>query len=185
MKTKTKSLDELAQECKQSYERWTDLHNNGCRDPCWADGVNLNLVRNHIIHYKRQMAVLYKEQGVEPPPILLRELPPRLDPEYMANADEIHQRATDIMTKISQMPEYGELKSIYPGLSPAQRKESGCQFIMNWVSRLKTAIEQDNLVVMRIHLWQADDVYEKMGEALAQAEAMPIESYQLSMFDIA
>ena len=185
MKTKTKSLDELAKECKQSYERWTELHSNGCRDPCWTDGVNLNLVRNHIIHYKRQMAALYKEQGVEPPPILLRELPPRLDPKFMANADEIRQQAADVMTKIGQMPELGELRSIYPGLSPAQRKQSGCQFLMNWISRLKSAIEQDDLVVMRIHHWQADEVYEKMGEALAQAKAMPVESYQLSMFDIA
>ena len=185
MKTKTKSLDELAQECKQSYKHWMELRQNGCRDPCWTDGVNLNLVRNHIIYYKRQMAALYKEEGVEPPPVLLRDLPPRLDPKFMANADEIRQRAADIMTKTSQMSEYGELKSIYPGLSPVQRKKSGCQFMLNWVSRLKSAIEQDDLVVMRIHLWQADDIYEKMGEALAQAKAMPVESYQLSMFDIA
>ena len=153
MKTKTKSLDELARRCKQSYERWTEIRQNGCRDPCWTDGVNLNLVRNHIIHYKRQMAALYKEQGVKPPPVLLRELPPRVDYKFMANADEIRQHAIDIMTKISQMPEYAELKSIYPGLSPIQRKKSGCQFMMNWVSRLKRATEQDELVVMRIHLW--------------------------------
>ena len=185
MKTKTKSLDELAKECKQSYERWTEIRQNGCRDPCWTDGVNLNLVRNHIIYYKRQMATLYKEQGVEPPPVLLRELPPRLDPKFMANADEIRRRATDIMTKIKEMPELNKLKVIYLRLSPVQRSQSGCQYVMNWVSRLKSAIEHDELVVMRIHIWQAEYMNEKMCEALTKAEAMPHEPYQLSLFDIA
>ena len=185
MKTKTKSLDELAKECKQSYERWTEIRQNGCRDPCWTDGVNLNLVRNHIIYYKRQMATLYKEQGVEPPPVLLRELPPRLDPKFMANADEIRQRANEIMTKIEEMPEFDELNTIYLGLSPVQKSQSGCQYVMNWVSRLKSAIEHDELVVMRIHIRQVDCVYEKMSDALAQAKAMPVETYQLSLFDIA
>ena len=31
---------------------WTFNNENGCNDPFWPDGCNLNLTRNHIISYK-------------------------------------------------------------------------------------------------------------------------------------
>lgn len=34
-------------------KHWDDLKKNGCSDPAWPDGVNLNLVRNHIIYWYR------------------------------------------------------------------------------------------------------------------------------------
>ena len=37
---------------------WRDLRENGCNDPFWPDGVNLNLVRNHIIYGLRKIAEL-------------------------------------------------------------------------------------------------------------------------------
>ncbi len=39
-------------ELRKSYEQWKDIYENGCNDPTWPDGVNLNLVRNHIIYFK-------------------------------------------------------------------------------------------------------------------------------------
>ena len=35
------------------HKHWDDLKKNGCSDPAWPDGVNLNLVRNHIIYWYR------------------------------------------------------------------------------------------------------------------------------------
>ena len=44
---KKKTMAELQEENKH----WDDLKKNGCSDPAWPDGVNLNLVRNHIIYW--------------------------------------------------------------------------------------------------------------------------------------
>lgn len=42
---------------------WHDLKANGCSDPFWPDGVNLNLVRNHIIYALRQIAEMRASDG--------------------------------------------------------------------------------------------------------------------------
>lgn len=47
-----KNKEDYREELRKSYERWKYIYENGCSDPAWPDGVNLNLVRNHIIYYK-------------------------------------------------------------------------------------------------------------------------------------
>lgn len=47
-----KNKEDYREELRKSYERWKYIYENGCSDPTWPDGINLNLVRNHIIHYK-------------------------------------------------------------------------------------------------------------------------------------
>lgn len=38
--------------------RWQRGFYNGCADPFWPDGCNLNLMRNHMIYYIDQGAVV-------------------------------------------------------------------------------------------------------------------------------
>lgn len=45
--------EQLAEVIRESHEQWKRLRENGCNDPFWTDGVNLNLVRNHIIYGRR------------------------------------------------------------------------------------------------------------------------------------
>ena len=62
--TKTKSpialINELTVSCQESYDSWKCIYNGGGSDPFWADGVNLNLVRNHIIRLPRKLKFLIK-----------------------------------------------------------------------------------------------------------------------------
>lgn len=44
---------QLREQLDAEYRRWDDLKKNGSSDPAWPDGVNLNLVRNHIIYFYR------------------------------------------------------------------------------------------------------------------------------------
>ena len=39
----------------QDRAHWEDIRVNGCHDPFWPDGTNMNLVRNHIIGFVRQL----------------------------------------------------------------------------------------------------------------------------------
>lgn len=36
-------------------KKWGDLYNYGGNDPMMSNDVNLNLVRNHIIVYKKEL----------------------------------------------------------------------------------------------------------------------------------
>lgn len=91
MKQRKVSLEELISNCEKEYALWDEIRRSGCRDPCWPDGCNLNLVRNHIISYKRQIESYCAEKSVERPPILLRELPLQISNDYMAKAEEIRE----------------------------------------------------------------------------------------------
>ena len=50
-----KNQENPLEELEKAYAQWQRLYENGGSDPFWPDGVNLNLVRNHIIYYKGQI----------------------------------------------------------------------------------------------------------------------------------
>lgn len=91
------TADQIAQletQVQQDIERWNYLRENGCNDPLWPDGVNMNLKRNHIIYGLRQIARLDQSErqlsvfdmpgmigsDVENDP----RVPPKVDDGYMA-----------------------------------------------------------------------------------------------------
>lgn len=55
MKKKPQSKDEILQEIERDFARWDQIMKEGCADPSWPDGVNLNLKRNHIIYGYRKL----------------------------------------------------------------------------------------------------------------------------------
>lgn len=81
---------------------WQDLLANGCNDPFWPDGVNMNLVRNHIIYGLRQIAELRASDGqlsmfdVPAPEVgdvmQDKRIPPMVDDGYMARDRYEHGR---------------------------------------------------------------------------------------------
>ncbi|MBO5274479.1 MAG: hypothetical protein J6I45_07695, partial [Clostridia bacterium] len=72
---------------EESYARWNQIKAEGSGDPFWEDGVNMNLVRNHIISYRRQILELVGEDNL--PDIFDREIPPEVPQNFVANADLI------------------------------------------------------------------------------------------------
>lgn len=79
------------EELEKAYAQWESLYKQGGSDPFYPDGVNLNLVRNHILYFKRQIE--------ETQPLYMnseayqRELPPQVEDGYMARAEEIRAHA--------------------------------------------------------------------------------------------
>lgn len=87
-KNKKQEID-LEERLKQDYERWEHIKEFGCSDPFWEDGANMNIVRNHIIHHKREMEEKYGADHEKYPEIYYRELPPEAYQGYMSCAAEI------------------------------------------------------------------------------------------------
>lgn len=54
MASKKEYID-YAESLAEMFNRWDNMYKNSCRDPFWADGVNLNLIRNHILYYKGEI----------------------------------------------------------------------------------------------------------------------------------
>lgn len=83
-KEKIPTAKELGEELINRYNRWKSIYESGCSDPTWEDGVNINLVRNHILIAKKNIEkflgdnfLLYPDSYFFPEPI-------KLPSEFMA-----------------------------------------------------------------------------------------------------
>lgn len=56
--TITQQIAQANADLQRDIDRWNEINQNGCNDPFWADGANMNLVRNHIIYDLRRLAEL-------------------------------------------------------------------------------------------------------------------------------
>ena len=134
------------EELEKAYAQWESLYKQGGSDPFYADGVNLNLVRNHILYFKRQIE--------ETQPLYMnseayqRELPPQVEDGYMARAEEIRAHAKDTLTAYKADPYYQYLLHHREELDDAGLKKTSIRAVLNYARSLETAIQEDDLVTM-------------------------------------
>lgn len=83
--TPEQQLNLLCRLIIRERDNWNYINENGCNDPFWPDGCNMNLTRNHIISYKRDIAELCEENGMPLPEEYFLKIPPEVDDNYMAN----------------------------------------------------------------------------------------------------
>ena len=154
-------IEIMEMQCRQSYEQWDNIFTNGCQDPFWEDGVNLNLVRNHIIYYQNRITDLCEENGYFKPEICFREPPLKVDQHYMAKKAEIEQAACNNLQDIEQNKNYLKLLAFESKLSDEQRKSVSYSAVLGYVNHLKTAILNKDHVAMRRYsngLWVIDSI---------------------------
>lgn len=93
-KTPQEQMQEAVAELVERYNRWQDLYKNGCFDPNYCDGVNLNFVRNHIYFAKRKIEKLVEEHKELsfPEEYEKIEIPQEVSNDYMANPEKSSER---------------------------------------------------------------------------------------------
>lgn len=136
-------LDKLA----KAYDQWENLQKQGGSDPFYPDGVNLNLIRNHILYYKQRIEEeqpLYKNTQM-----FQRALPPKVDDSYMARSEEIRSHAKDSLAAYLADPYYQYLIHHWEELDDEGLKKTSIRSVLNYVQGLKTAIRKDDLVSFR------------------------------------
>lgn len=84
-KTPEQELKALCKNIRQEIDHWEHINQNGCNDPFWSDGCNMNLTRNHIIYAKRQIAEICEDHGIPIPDEMHLPTPPQVDDYYMAS----------------------------------------------------------------------------------------------------
>ena len=142
-------IENPAAQLEERFARWDFLYQNGGSDPFYPDGVSLNLVRNHITYYKRQLAESLVEK--ELPEVFHRPTPPEVEDGYMARADEIRAAARLSLELYKENSHYQYLVSHAPALIGRQLKDTHVDSVLGCVSGLERAIAEDDLVTMRRH----------------------------------
>ena len=141
--------ENYARKVEERYAAWEKLHTDGGTDPGYPDGVNLNLIRNHIINYKRLMentmwALLHAE-------LFNRPLPPEVPNSYFAKPDEIRTKAKLSLERYKQDQNYLFLLSLDDSIPQKVRERAHVDAVLWYVQGLKLAIQKDDLVTMRRH----------------------------------
>lgn len=84
-RSKGPTIEDLRKVIRLSFKRWAHLKRKGSNDPGYADGVNMGLVRNHIIYDQICLRELCKTEKVRPcPPEARLKLPPIVSIDYCA-----------------------------------------------------------------------------------------------------
>lgn len=146
-----KELSKLIQELEDRFNRWEHLKIYGGQDPFWSDGCNMDLVRNHILHYKSQIKNLCEEKGLELPEIYYKDTPPEVDRDYMARTDEIRKNANRALREYKANEDYKYLVKVINRLGKRQREDTSINNVIGYCSGLESYIEKDDLVAMRRH----------------------------------
>lgn len=95
-------IKSLCNRINADTQRWININENGCWDPSWPDGTNMNLVRRHIIWSKTNIAEICIKNGLPLPEEYFSPVPPEVSDFYMANpkrADEMLIRPKVITSK--------------------------------------------------------------------------------------
>lgn len=146
-RNKTPTKEELSKILSDRYKRWEHIKENGSNDPSWADGSNMNLVRNHILYYKKQCEEFLKENDY--PEEYYLETPPGVDMNYIAREQEIRERAIMTLSQYKKDKNYKELMNIANRLSQKQKKDTNIETLIRYVVGFENAIVQNDFVAMR------------------------------------
>ena len=165
---------------KESFSSWENLYQYGGSDPFWSDGCNLNLVRNHIIYYKREIEETMS--AGQYPEIYHRETPPEVDRDYMARADEIRINAKATLESYKANPDYQFIRRHISSLRPKDERLTSISRLKNTVSGLEEAIKHGDLVTMRRFENPERDL-DSMASAAEYLREQSNKQEQISLFD--
>ena len=105
-------IAEQANDIREEEKRWDSIWKNGCSDPYWPDGTNMNLTRNHIIYAKQNIRELCRKSGESPPEEFYFPTPPVVDSNYFAKPSSSRAK------RIKSVPDWECANPEPPGKKP-------------------------------------------------------------------
>lgn len=169
---KKEKKEDLAEELAKAFARWEYLKEYGGSDPFYADGANMNLVRNHIMYYKGKMLEEYGADHEKYPEIFYRELPPEVNQNYMARAGEIKDGAAQALECYISDPGFRYLLSNRDMLTEKEAKQISLDNVLGYASGLANAIKNGVLITMRRHAGRPEGYLESFARCAAQMMKM-------------
>ena len=165
---KKKETENLTEELTKSFERWDYLREYGGSDPSYADGTNMNLVRNHIMYYKQKIMEQYGSDYEKYPEVIYRETPPEVKENYMARAGEIRDGAAQALEYYLSDPNFHYLLANKDMLTEKEAKQISLQNVLGYASGLARAIKDGDLITMRRHAGRPESYLESFAQCAAK-----------------
>lgn len=169
-------------ELKKDYEHWNDVFQNGCNDPNWVDGMNLNLIRSHISYDKRMLEAYLSQE--EMPELYFQKLPPKVNYDYIARPHEIMKKAIEYYDTCISIEGWNKLLDALDFLDSRNPEQESMRLFIQRIKWLKESIDSENYVEMRRYK-ELDDAVQKIQEFSNMLDEMELQgSEQMSLFQI-
>lgn len=139
----------LASELQAAHAKWKYVYENGGSDPFCEDGNNLNLLRNHILNYKRMCEENLSQDDY--PEEYYLDVPDKMPINFMARKDEIKQNAKTSLEIYEDNDDYRYMLSHKNSLNKKEIEQGSINNILGYVSGLQHAIDTDDYLYMRRH----------------------------------
>ena len=148
-KKKDEVQEDFVAELKSCFDDWEYMKLNGCDDPNWEDGANMNLVRNHIYYYKQKILEKFGKDNL--PEIYFKEDPPEVEEEYMAKAELIKKLAPIRLAEYKTDENFKRLQMALDVLDEKTIEKLFIDTIVGYASGLELVISEGDFVTMRNH----------------------------------
>jgi len=169
MAKKVDTLEKLTADLEREFRSWDTYYNFGGSDPFHEDGVNLTLIRNHIIYYKKkieeEISNIDGQLSLEEkkyPDIYYKETPPEVDYKYMATPNKILDTGITFVRKLEENESYQYILKYIDQVFPKQQetevtKALGISFIPTMqLKNYRDLIESGNLIAIRRTFYKKD-----------------------------
>lgn len=170
---------------KEDFLRWENLSQYGGSNPFWSDGANMNLVRNHIIHDKRELEKITSSKE-ELPEVYYRETPPEVDENYYVGSGRIRDEAIKILDQYLNHEDLQFLITVLPEITKEEDKVSCIKNVVGYVSGLAISIKKGDLSVMRRHVLGYEGYMESFvscAQKIREIKSRPLkDGEQISLF---
>ena len=104
-----KRSKQLGKEIRDSRKRYEDLRVHGGSDPFWSDGANMNLCRNHVMYFRKQVETELDPENY--PEEYFLEIPAEVSVHYMADPDGIRSRSTAALEVLKENQDFQYLRN--------------------------------------------------------------------------
>lgn len=171
MAKKKEQIDHKA-ELQKSYEQWEHLKVYGGSDPFYTDGCNMNLVRNHIIYHKQKLTEQYGGDYEKYPEMFYRDLPPKVNENYMARAGAIRDGAMEALEIYTSDPNFLYLFANKNLLTKKEAEKISLYNVLKYASGLAGAIKNGDLLTMRRHAGRPERYLESFSRCAERMKQM-------------
>ncbi len=162
-KEKERNLEE---ELTKAFAHWDSSREHGCSDPFYDDATNLNLLRNHIIHWKMEIEKKYGEDESKYPKIYFRKTPEKAAPGFLVRAAEIRDKAVEVLNIYLEDDNFRYLLYKRELLDKKEAEKISIDNVLGYVSTLAEALKKDDLITMRRHAFRPDNYQQSFAECV-------------------
>lgn len=167
--TRDEYKEDLLNTISDDLVEWKELYEEGCTDPNYTDGENLNFVRSRIENCMSSLYDYFEPKEI-PEWIFSVNIPEKVSDSYMANADQIRKDYDVWVNKVKNDADYKWLKKRIPQNHLQKIELELISRATHYTNYMDVAVQKDDVHWMKHRLMDSEYPLEKLHDARVYIE---------------